>query len=150
MLALKLAQHMKTNASRISGTVLQKIRASGRCRKLLARLPVEQHQRYAFDIYSELTAWYQTDSSIEKHYVALEIPRAQQHVPFRDLFWPIHVANEYLGEYMQEECLIGEPFAFWSGMQLLRSLNRFFDRALYFASIGYQESRKTLILENHL
>ena len=113
MLALKLAQHMKTNASRISGTVLQKIRASGRCRELLARLPVEQHQRYALDIYSELTAWLdQTDSSIEKHYVALEIPRAQKHVSFRDLFWPIHVANEYLWEYMQDKCLIGKPFEF--------------------------------------
>jgi hypothetical protein len=152
MRALKLVQHMKTNASRMSDTVLQKIRASDRCRELLARVPVEEHQRYALNIYSELTAWLesQSDSSIEEHYVALGIRRAQQRVPFSDLFWAVCIANEYLWEYMQEECLIEEPVEFWGGRQLLRALNQFFDRALYFASIGYQESGKTLILENHL
>jgi hypothetical protein len=33
-------------------------------------------------------------------------------------------------------------------VQLLRSLNQFFDRALYFVSIAYQEAGKKLILEN--
>ena len=51
--------------------------------------------------------------------------------------------------YMQKECLLEEPVEFWGGVQLLRSLNQFFDRALYFASIGYQEAGKKLILENH-
>jgi hypothetical protein len=35
-------------------------------------------------------------------------------------------------------------------MQLLRSLNQFIDRALYFTSIGYQEASQKLNLEHRL
>jgi hypothetical protein len=74
---------------------------------------------------------------------------AEQGVPFSELFWAVCIANKYLWEYMQQECLLEEPVEFWGGVQLLRSLNQFFDRALYFASIGYQEAGKKLALENH-
>ena len=50
---------------------------------------------------------------------------------------------------MQEECLLDEPVEFWGGLQLLRSLNQFFDRALYFSLIGYQEAGNTLVLEGN-
>jgi hypothetical protein len=151
MRALKLVQHMKANAGRMSEALIQKIRASDRCRNLLVKMPVEEHKQYALDIYSDLTAWLatETESSIEKRYVALGMRRAEQSVPFSELFWAVCIANEYLWEYMQQECLLEEPVEFWGGVQLLRSLNQFFDRALYFASIGYQEASKKLILENH-
>ena len=73
MRALKLVQHMKANAGRMSEALIQKIRASDRCRNLLVKLPVEEHKQYALDIYSDLTAWLatETESSIEKRYVAL-------------------------------------------------------------------------------
>jgi hypothetical protein len=152
MRALKLVQHMKANAGRMSEALIRKIRASDRCSELLVRVPPEEHKQYALDIYSDLTAWLatETESSIEDRYVALGIQRAQQGVPFSDLFWAVCIANEYLWEYMQQECLFEEPVEFWGGVQLLRSLNQFFDRALYFASIGYQEAGQKLALENHL
>jgi len=152
MRALKLVQHMKANAGRMSEALIQKIRASDRCSELLVRVPAEEHKQYALDIYSDLTAWLatETESSIEERYVALGMRRAQQSVPFSDLFWAVCIANEYLWEYMQQECLLEEPVEFWGGVQLLRSLNQFFDRALYFASIGYQVAGRKLALENHL
>jgi hypothetical protein len=151
MRALKLVQHMKANAGRMSEALIQKIRTSDRCRDLLVKVSVEEHKQYALDIYVDLTAWLatETESSIEKRYVALGMRRAEQSVPFSELFWAVCIANEYLWEYMQQECLLEEPVEFWGGVQLLRSLNQFFDRALYFASIGYQEAGKKLILENH-
>ena len=57
--------------------------------------------------------------------------------------------NELLWEHIQDECLLEEPVEFWGGVQLLHSLNQFFDRALYFVSIGYQEAGKKLILGSH-
>lgn len=152
MRALKLVQHMKTNAGRMSEAVLQKIRASSRCKELLIKVPVEQHKQYALDIYSDLTAWLETEteSSIENRYIALGMLRAEQGVPFSDLFWAVCIANEHRWAYMQEECLIEEPVEFWGGVQLLRSLNQFFDRALYCASLGYQEASQKLTLEHHL
>ncbi len=70
MRALKLVEHMKANAGRMSEAVLRKIRASNRCRELLAKVPVDEHKQYALDIYSDLTAWLSTETE-SKHRGAL-------------------------------------------------------------------------------
>jgi hypothetical protein len=45
MRALKLVQHMKANGGRMSEALIQKVRASDRCRDLLAKVSVEEHRR---------------------------------------------------------------------------------------------------------
>jgi hypothetical protein len=127
MRALKLVQHMKANAGRMSEALTQKIRASDRCSELLVRVPAEEHKQYALDIYSDLTAWLatETESSIEKRYVALGMRRAEQSVPFSELFWAVCIANEYLWEYVQQECLFEEPVEFWGGVHCSAPLINF-------------------------
>jgi len=142
MRPLKLVQHMKTNADRMSEGMLQKIRNSDRCSTLLQKVPEDEHKRYALQIYLDLTDWLsaETDSIVEQHYSAVGIRRAQQGVPFSNLFWAVCIARDYLWEYIQQECLLDEPVEFWGGVNLLRSLNQFFDRALYFTLVGYQKA----------
>lgn len=144
MRALKLVQLMKTNADRMSEGLLQKIRGSDRCRDLLLRLPAEEHRQYALGIYRDLTDWLtaESDSTIEQRYIDLGVQRAQQGITFSHLFWAVCIAREYLWEYMQQECLLEEPVEFWGGVMLLRSLNQFFDRALYFTLLGYLKAGK--------
>jgi hypothetical protein len=144
MRPLKLVQHMKTNADRMSEGLIQKIRNSERCGELLRRVPAEEHTRYAVGIYHDLTDWLgaETDSIVEQHYVTMGMQRAQQGVPFSQVFWAVCIARDYLWDYIQQECLLEEPVEFWGGVNLLRSLNQFFDRALYFALVGYQRAGK--------
>jgi len=144
MRAAKLVQHMKTNADRMSEAVMQKIKTSDRCTELFLKVPAEEQRQSTLNIYSDLTAWLATerDSSIEQRYIALGVRRAHQQVPFSDLYWAVCIAHEHLWNYMQEECLLDEPVEFWGGVMLLHSLNQFFDRALYFALIGYQQAGK--------
>ncbi len=144
MRAPKLIDHMKTKADRMSDAVIQKIKNSPRCSEMLLRVPAAEQKRYALNVYSDLIAWLatETDSTVEERYIALGMRRAQQGVPFSELFWAVCIANEYLWEYMQQECLLEEPVEFWGGVQLLRSLNQFFDRVLYFSLLGYQKVGK--------
>ena len=144
MRPLKLVQHMKTNPERMSEGLLQKIRSSDRCRDLLQKVPGEEHKRYTLQIYLDLTDWLadERDSIVEQHYAAMGLRRAQQGVPFSNLFWAVSIARDYLWEYIQQECLLDEPVEFWGGVKLLRSLNQFFDSALYFALVGYQRAGK--------
>jgi hypothetical protein len=142
MRALKLIQHMKGNAERMSEEVIQKIRNSERCSQLVLAVPAEQQKRSTLEIYRDLTAWLGTESdkSIEQRYGSLGMLRAQQGVPFSNLYWAICIAHEHLWGYMQQECLLDEPVEFWGGVILLRSLTQFFDRALYFALLGYEKA----------
>ena len=141
MRALKLIQHMKGNAERMSEEVIQKIRNSERCSQLVLAVPAEQQKRSILEIYRDLTAWLGTESdkTIEQRYKSLGMLRAQQGVPFSNLYWAICIAHEHLWGYMQQECLLDEPVEFWGGVILLRSLTQFFDRALYFALLGYEK-----------
>lgn len=142
MRALKLIQHMKGNAERMSEEVTQKIRNSERCSQLVLAVPAEQQKRSTLEIYIDLTAWLGTESdkTIEQRYESLGMLRAQQGVPFSNLYWAICIAHEHLWGYMQQECLLDEPVEFWGGVILLRCLTQFFDRALYFALLGYEKA----------
>jgi hypothetical protein len=144
MRAPKLIHYMKRNAGQLSEAVRQKIRASERCADLCSRVSDQEQKRSTMQVYSDLIDWLATETGpgIGERYIALGTQRAQQGVPFSDLFWGICIAHEYLWEYMQQECLLEEPVEFWGGVALLRSLTQFFDRALYFALIDYQKAEK--------
>jgi hypothetical protein len=141
---LKLVQHMKANADPMSEGLLQKIRNSNCCDHLLQKVPRDEHKQYALQIYRDLTDWLgaETDSIVEQHYAAMGKQRAQQGVPFSNMFWAVSIARDYLWEYIQQECLFEEPVEVWGALNLLHSLNQFFDRALYFALIGSHTASK--------
>ena len=142
MRAAKLVQHMKANADRMSEEVLQKIRKSEKCTELVRKLAAEEHKTYATNIYQDLAAWLATesDTTLERRYVALGRLRSQQGIPFSNLCWAVCIAHEHLWQYLQQECLLDEPVEFWGGVILLRSLTQFFNRVLYFALLGYEQS----------
>jgi hypothetical protein len=144
MRALKLVQHMKANAGRMSEVVTQKIRNSERCRELVLKVSAEEHKRYSMQIYRDLTDWLdtETDSTVKERYIELGVQRAKQGVPFTNLYWAVCIAHEHLWEYMQQECLLDEPVEFWGGVTLLRSLTQFFDQALYFTLVGYEKTAR--------
>lgn len=142
MRALKLVQHLRADADSMSERLIEKIRSSYRCNELLRRVPADEHKRYSVEVYCDLVEWMgsETDSLIEARYVELGRIRAQQGVPFSHLFWAVCITRDFLCDYIQQECLIDEPVEFWGGVMLIRSLNQFFDRALYFSLVGYQNA----------
>jgi hypothetical protein len=148
MRAPKLIQHMKNNAESMSATVLEKIRASERCKELVAKVPAEEQKNHAVDTYSALTDWLanESDSTLQDRYIAFGVRRAQQGVPFSQVFWAVCIASEHLWDYMQQECLLEEPVEFWGGVMLLHSLKQFFDRTLYFTLVGYQKAAKDKLI----
>jgi hypothetical protein len=144
MRAAKLVQHLTANAEGMSERLIEKIRNSPRCTELSVKVSAEEYRQFALDVYRDLVKWLslEKDSVIVSRYVELGVRRAQQGVPFSHLFWAVCLTHEYLWEYIQQECLLDEPVEFWGGVMLLRSLNQFFDHALYFALVGYESASK--------
>src|ERR1035441_7797713 len=70
-----------------------------------------------------------TESEIEERYTT-------------DFLWAISTTKEHLWEFMQAEGLFVEPIDLIGGIDLLHSLDRFFDCILYFAAVGYQNARQ--------
>jgi hypothetical protein len=67
--------------------------------------------------------------------------RARQGVPFSQIMFAIQTTKHVLWDYLLLEGLL-EPEDLIGEMELVRSLGQFFDRALYYAAIGYEQTQK--------
>jgi hypothetical protein len=143
MFAVRLVNLIETHADRLSEGLLHKLRGSEQCSELLREVPADELKRRTHEIYRNLNDWLltKTESEIEERYVGLGMRRARQGVPFSALLWAISATKEYLWEFLQREGLLEEPLELFGELELLHSLERFFDRVLYFASIGYESAR---------
>ncbi|MBZ5720187.1 MAG: hypothetical protein LAO03_07375 [Acidobacteriia bacterium] len=145
MFAVRLVNLIETHADRLSEGLLHRLKSSDQCSLLLQKVPADELVRRTHEIYRNLNDWLltKTESEIEERYVGLGIRRARQGVPFSAFLWAISATKEYLWEFLQREGLLEEPLELFGELDLLHSLEHFFDRILYFASIGYESVRQS-------
>lgn len=138
MFPTMLIHIVETHADNLVAGVLHKLESSCRCHKL-QKVPVEELQKRIYEIYSHLGEWLsKQEFEIEERYIGLGIRRAKQGVPLSELLWTINGAKEYLWEYLEQEGLLEQPVDLYGERELLQSLERFFDRVLYYAAVGYE------------
>jgi hypothetical protein len=144
MFAFKLIQLIETRAEPLSDGLMRRIKKDERCAELLRRVSQDELRRRSHEIYFNLNDWLRnkTGSEIEDSYIRLGMTRAKQGVPYADLLWAVSATKEHLWEFMEAEGIFTEPVDMLGGMDLLHSLDRFFDRILYFAAVGYQNARQ--------
>ncbi len=143
MFAPKLIQHIEDHADSLSEALVRKIKTSGRCSELLNKVPAEELHRRTYEIYRNLADWLlnKTESEIEERYIGLGTRRARQGVPFSHFYWAVCATKECLWEYIQREGVFEEAIDLWGEIELLHSLEQFFDSALYYALIGYESAQ---------
>ncbi|MGC1650940.1 MAG: hypothetical protein WA741_34375 [Candidatus Sulfotelmatobacter sp.] len=144
MFALKLARLIENHADELSERLMQKLMTSGRCSELINKVPPDELKRRTREVYANLTDWLmtRTESEIEEGYIGLGMRRARQGVPFSEFFWAICATKEQLWEYLQRQAMFEDPVDFWGGMELVHAVAQFFDSALYYATVGYESTRK--------
>lgn len=144
MFARKFVDQVDAHADQLCELFMRKIKSSDRCRELLLKVPTAELRQSVRAIYCDLMNCLlnQTDSAGKEPYLMLGTRRAQQGVPLCESFWAICASRQYFWEYMESETLLEAPADFWGGMEMLHSLDRFFDRAFYFIILGYQTSGK--------
>jgi hypothetical protein len=144
MFAIRLINLVESQADRLAEGVLREIENSNECRELVRRVPAEELKRRAYEIYRNLNDWLltKTESEIEERYVGLGMRRARQGVPFSAFLWAISTTKEYLWKFLEQEGLLEKPLELFGELHLAHSMERFFDRLLYSASLGYETVRK--------
>ena len=144
MFAVRMMQLIETHADVLSEGLARKMRTAPQCQELLRKVPADELKRRSQEIYCHLGEWLtsKTESEIEERYVGLGIRRARQGVSFSTFLWAVNSTKEYLWEFLEGEGLVEQPVELIGELDLLHSLERFFDRVLYFASIGYEHEQR--------
>jgi hypothetical protein len=144
MFAVRLVQLIESHADVLSEGLERKLRSATRSQELVQKVPSDELRRRSHEIYRHLGEWLttKTESDIEERYVGLGMRRARQGVSFSTFLWAVTSTKEHLWEFLEREGLLEEPLELIGELDLLHSLEIFFDRVLYFTSIGYEREQR--------
>lgn len=141
MIALRLVHLIENHSEELAEGLTQKLLSSDRTRDLHKVPTHELHQR-CHEIYRNLSDWLlsKTDREIESVYRSLGARRANQGVPLATLTWAILLTKEHLWGFLESEGVHGGLHNVFGELELLRLLDQFFDRAVYYATEGYEQT----------
>lgn len=139
MMALRLVRLIEGHSEKLASELIAKLHTSSRTADL-RRVPIEELRRRIQEILQNLSEWLLTKSGheIEKHFLEIGVHRASQGVALSDFCWAMVLTKEHLWEFVQRQGAMRGPVELYDEMELLRLLDRFFDRGLCFGTEGYQ------------
>jgi hypothetical protein len=140
MIALGLVRVIERHSDELTAELIAKLETSSRTTDL-RKVPVEELRRGIQEILRHLGEWLltKTGHDIEQRYFEIGGRRASQGVALSDLCWAITLTKGHLWEFLQRQGVMGSPIEIYGEMELLRLLDQFFDRALCFATEGYEQ-----------
>lgn len=141
MIALRLVRLIETHSEELAEGLTRKLLSSDRTRDM-RNVPANELHHRCHEIYRNLSDWLlnKTEHDVETVYKALGARRAQQNVSMAALAWAILLTKEHLWTFLEWEGVHGGLHNVFGELELLRLLDQFFDRAVYYATEGYEEA----------
>jgi hypothetical protein len=93
-----------------------------------------------YEIYRHLGEWLmgKDELHLEQRYLQIGARRACQRVPLSEVIWVIVLTKENLWDFIKKESVLERPVEVFGELEMLQLLEQFFDRAIYYASVGYE------------
>jgi hypothetical protein len=141
MLAYRLVRLIETHSDALAAGLLEKVQSSELTRAYHNVAPEELRQR-VYEIYRHLGDWLLGKSAfdIEQRYEEIGTRRVHQGVPISELIWVIILTKENLWEFVKKENVMERPVEVFGELEMMQLLDQFFDRAIYYASVGYERA----------
>jgi hypothetical protein len=104
-------------------------------------IPAHELRERVYEIYRHLGEWLlgKSELDIEHRYREIGIRRAGQKVPLSEVVQAIVLTKENLWEFLKGESVMDRAVEIMGELELLQMLEMFFDRAIYYAAVGYEE-----------
>ncbi len=140
MMAYRLVRLIETHSDALTAGLLNKVEHSELTRSY-RNVPVEVKERVG-EIYRHLGDWLLGKSAfdIKQRYEEIGARRARQGVPLSELVWVIVLTKQNLWDFLKQESLLERPVEIFGELEVLQLLEQFFDRAIYYASVGHERA----------
>jgi hypothetical protein len=145
MLAIRLVELIEKHSERLSRELSEKVWNSPRCSDL-HKVPSAELEARTHEIYRNLSDWLlnKTEAELEQRYTELGARRCEQVVAYSHFLWAVTATKEHLRIFVQREGLSDTAMELHGELELLFLLGKFFDRALYYAAVGYERERERI------
>jgi hypothetical protein len=139
MLAYRLVRLIETHSDALATGFLRKVENCGFTREY-CNVPGDELRERVFEVYRHLGDWLlgKSDFDIRERYREIGAHRAAQHVPLSQLVWCIVLTKENLWDFLKNESALERPTEVLGELEMLQLLDQFFDRAIFYASHGYE------------
>jgi hypothetical protein len=81
-------------------------------------------------------------AEVKKHYIALGRQRFKEGIPLNELVMALMLIKRHLWLYVQEKHFLDSSFEMYQALEFNNRVVLFFDRAIYFSTMGYEEELK--------
>ncbi len=141
MIALRLVRLIEDHSDQLAEGLLKKFRESARTQDF-ARVPAQELGDRVHELLTHLSEWLlqKKECDIEMRYREIGARRAVQGVALSDYCWAIVLTKEHIWEFLQRQGFLRSPLEIYGELELIRLLDQFFDRALYYVSEGYERA----------
>jgi len=141
MMLYRLVRMIETHSESLAACLLDRVQHSELTRSF-QNVPGEELKERVYEVYRHLGEWLmgKDEFRLEQRYLQIGARRAAQHVPLRELIWVIVLTKENLWEFIKKEAVLERPVEVFGELEMLQLLEQFFDRAIYYASVGYEQS----------
>lgn len=143
MVALRLVRLIESNSEELADGFVQKLLTSERTTSY-RKLPVQELRSAALNVYQNLGDWMltKTETDVELRYRELGLKRANEGVPLSQFMASMLMTKEHLWSFLRREAMSDGALQLYGELDFLQTLGTFYDRAVYYASMGYEDKAK--------
>lgn len=139
MMLYRLVHLIETHSQALAACLLERVQGS-EAAPGYKNVPPDELRERVYEVYRHLGDWLLTkdELDLERRYLRIGADRAKQNVPFSQVAWVIVLVKENLWDFLKKETTIDRPVEAYGELEMLQLLDRFFDRAIYYAAVGYE------------
>jgi hypothetical protein len=139
MLTARLVKMIEKHADQLTKKVVRELETNPRTPSYHTLNPKDNYER-VFNVVSHLGDWLDSNSetATEYAYRALGQKRFQEGVPIAELVSALMLTKQTLRNYIKTEGWVDSAVHLYQQIELYDMISHFFDRAIYFAVLGYE------------
>jgi len=133
---------METHSDGLAASLLDRTGQSEKTRNYVDKVPPDDLRQRVYEIYHHLGQWLITkqEADVEQRYLEIGGLRCRQGVLLSQLIWAILLVKDNLFDFLNREAAIERPSEVFGELEILQLLDQFFERAVYYAAVGYERS----------
>ncbi|HEV3512124.1 MAG TPA: hypothetical protein VGS05_10505 [Candidatus Sulfotelmatobacter sp.] len=151
MFSYRLVRLIESHADALAAGLEERVQTNSQVSHF-REIPAHELRERVYEIYRHLGEWLlgKNELDIEHRYLEIGMRRAHQGVPLSELIQAIVLTKENLWDFLKSEAVMDRAVEIMGELELVQMLEMFFDRAIYYASVGYEEAVARGARENAL
>jgi len=142
MMLYRLVRLIETHSQALAAGLLDQVENSKLTPNFQQNVPPEDLKERVYEVYRHLGEWLmgKDELQLEQRYLKIGARRADQQVPLSEVIWVIILTKDNLWEFIKKESVLERPVEVFGELEMLQLLEQFFDRAIYYAAVGYEQA----------